>query len=45
MVIEVILKDGRKIYPAYEPEHKEKAITFFKGVFEAGAITGWAIRL
>jgi hypothetical protein len=43
MNLEIILNDMTKIYPSYDPEHKESVIAFYKARFEEGSIAGWAI--
>jgi hypothetical protein len=44
MNIEVILKDGSKIYPSYDPEHRKTVLAFYQDIFEKGEIIGWAVR-
>lgn len=41
--MEIILKDGTTIYPAYDPEHKVGVVAFYKDLFDKGLINGWAI--
>jgi hypothetical protein len=44
MNIEVILLDGTKIFPSYDPEHRKGVIEFYSDQFDKGLIMGWAIR-
>jgi hypothetical protein len=43
MKLEIILKDGSSIFPAFDPEHKEAVIKFYREVFDKGLITGWKL--
>jgi len=43
MQMEIILKDGSYIYPAFAPEHKDAVVSFYKDLYAKGLITGWGI--
>jgi hypothetical protein len=44
MQIEVILKDGSKLYPIYDPSNytREGLAKFYRERYNEGAILGWA---
>jgi hypothetical protein len=43
MTIEVMLLDGHKIYPSYDPEHRKAILEFYADKFDKGLIMGWKV--
>ena len=43
MTVEVILKDGKRIYPSFDPEHRNGVLEYYSELFERGEIIYWGV--
>ena len=44
MNVEVTLNDGSKLFPSFDPEHKQAVLDFYRGLVFDGKIRGYIIR-
>ena len=43
MNMEIILKDGTKLYPSYAPEHRKPVLEYYANLFEIGELISWKV--
>jgi hypothetical protein len=43
MTVAITLNDGSKIYPSFDPEHKEAILTFYKNQADSYQIQSYVI--
>jgi hypothetical protein len=44
MNLEITLNDGSKLYPSFDPEHKETILTFYRNQWLSKQIQAYIIR-
>ena len=44
MNVEVTLNDGSKLFPSFDPEHKQEVLDFYRELAFSGKIRGFTIR-
>ena len=43
MNMEIILKDGSKLYPSYAPDNRFEILKYYAQLFERGQLISWKV--